>query len=124
MARPDYGNIALLSTVASTTANGADPSTATICAEISGIGANENVEVRYIAGGATGTIWLLEHCTSSGLGSTAISHQTRVFTGSNQSAEYVLAYRTGNTAGARFRIRNASTFTGAYGCDIQAVIFA
>lgn len=118
MAARAAGNQPIYSTTA---ASGADPSTGTLCAQRENL-QNAVYEVRYVVGGSTGAIWRLEHALSTGLGSTAIRHQTVVFTGSNQSAEYVLTYAA--ESGDRFRVVPLSSFTGTFACDIQAEILA
>lgn len=80
-------------------------STATLIAEVqlSTVYANaENYEVRWIVGCSTALTWRLEHATSSGLGSSAITTVVHVYTGSNQSAEYVTTHRA--NPGDRFRV--------------------
>ena|SRR5688572_12898792 len=116
-----FGNLPIFSTTA---ASVTDPSTATLVAELILSSAFASVlvpdvyEVRWIPGASTGAIWRLEHATSSGLGSSAIATQTIVFTGSNQSAEYVTTHRA--SPGDRFRIVALSSFTGTAAGKIQA----
>lgn len=123
MAFREWFNAPEFSTVASTTSNGADPSTGTLCAEIIGLADSKNYEARFTVGASTAAGWLLEHCLSSGLGSTAIRQQMRVYTGTNQTAEYVFTFHTASTSD-RLRIRPNSSFTGEYGCMIQAEILS
>ena len=109
----NWGNPPLHSTAGLT----ADPSTTTLVAEITGL-VNGNYETRFVVGASTAGVWVLEHALSSGLGSTALRKVTHVFTGSNQSAEFVLTYNA--EASDRFRVRMASTFTGNAHASIQA----
>ncbi len=107
------GNVPLKSTAGIQT----NPSTATIVAEISSL-AEGLYETRWAVGASTGAIVLLEHCLSTGLGSTAIRDQTAVYTVSNGSGEYVFAYSA--QTGDRFRVRTNSSFTGSIAAKISA----
>jgi hypothetical protein len=113
----NYGNPPQFSTTAATVA---DPSTADVVAELilSTSGQPDNYDVRFGIGASTSAVWRLEHCTSSGLGSSAIAKQIVKFTGSNQTAEYVYTFRA--APGDRFRVRVNSTFTGTAAGVIQA----
>lgn len=125
------GNVPLVSTTAGTLSN---PSSGTLIAEliipasISTVNAPPSYyEVRYTIGASTGGVWRLECAHSSGLGSTAIRttendsssalQRTIVFTGSNQSAEYVYTYKA--YPGDRFRILQESTITATVAGKIQ-----
>src|SRR6185503_3667262 len=115
----NVGNPPLFSTTAATASN---PDTAALVAELilstaSKVDA-DNYEVRYTIGASTGGVWRLEHAISSGLGSTAITQQIVVFTGSNQSAEYVYTHRA--APGDRFRIVPLSSMTATAAGKIQA----
>lgn len=116
MGARNFGNPPIFST---TVASGTDPSTSALTAELQGL-ADALYEVRYFVGASTGAIWRLEHALSTGLGSTGIRQQTIVFTGSNQSAEFVLTHKA--ESGDIFRIVPSSSFTGSYACKIQAEI--
>lgn len=113
----NWGNVPQFSTTPTAT----DPSTATIVSEIitsTGPVAAEIYEVRWgVGANSTSVVWLLEHCTSSGLGSTAIVQQNVVMTGTNQTSEFVFTFRV--TPGDRFRTRVLSTFTGIAASWIQ-----
>lgn len=101
----DFGNPPKQSTQTLTT----DPSTSALVAELNGL-RDGLYEVRYVIGASTGGLWRLEHALSTGLGSTGIRDQVVVYTGSNQSSEFVLAYKA--ETGDRFRIVPMSSFTG------------
>lgn len=105
----------------STTGTVSNPDTATLVAELilsTAPRVDDNYEVRYTIGASTGGVWRLEHAISSGLGSTAIAEQVVVFTGSNQSAEYVYTHRA--SPGDRFRIIPLSSMTATAAGKIQA----
>ena len=125
------GNVPLYSTTAATVT---DPSTASLIAEliipasISTSGAPPSYyEVRYAVGASTGGAWRLECALSSGLGSSAIRttendstsalQRTIVFTGSNQTAEYVFTHKA--YPGDRFRIVPLSSLTATAAGSIQ-----
>lgn len=125
------GNVPLYSTTAATVT---DPSTASLVAEliipvtISTAGAPPSYyEVRYVVGASTGGAWRLECARSSGLGSTALRvtendssnalQRAIVFTGSNQTAEYVLTHKA--YPGDRFRIVPLSSLTATAAGSIQ-----
>lgn len=112
----EWGNPPIYSTTAS---NGTDPSTATLCAQREGLG-NFTYEVRFGIGASTSASWRIEHALSTGLGSTGIRQQIVVFTGSNQTSEFIYTFRA--EEGDRFRVIPFSSFTGTYGCVIQAEI--
>jgi len=130
MSARNYGNVPLFSTTAATQT---DPSTATVVAELvlpnPGSSAYASQwEVRYSVGASTGAIWRLECCLSTGLGSTAIRltdndssnafQRAIVFTGSNQSSEFVFTHKA--YPGDRFRVVPLSSFTGTAAAAIQA----
>lgn len=97
----------------------ADPSTTTLVAEITGLTDN-NYEARFVVGASTAAIWVLEHALSSGVSSTSFRKASHVFTGSNQSAEFVLSFKAETSD--RFRVRVASSFTGSAHATIQAEV--
>ena len=130
MSGRDFGNVPLFSTTAGTQA---DPSTATLVAEliIPNLGSSataSHYEVRYLVGASTGAIWRLECALSAGLGSTAIRttqndstsalQRSVVFTGSNQTSEFVLTHKA--YPGDRFRVIPLSSFTGTAAASIEA----
>lgn len=127
MSGRNWGNPPLLSTTAPTQSN---PSTATLCAElilprVGDTTVPDNYEVRFGLGGSTGALWRLDCAFSSGLGSTAlrtnsygVDQRVNVYTGSNQSAEFVLTVRA--MPGDRFRATLESSFTGTAAAWIQA----
>lgn len=107
-----YGNPPIYSTTA---ASGTDPSTATLCAELQALN-NDTYEVRWIVGASTGVIWRLDHASSTNLA--AVRARTIVFTGSNQSAEFITTHRA--ESNDIFRVVPHSSFTGTFACQIQA----
>ena len=129
MSYRDTGNVPLFSTTAST---GSDPSTSTLIAELilstNAIKFDANYEVRFIVGASTGAVWRLECALSSGLlPSTAVRpgpppssglQAAVVYTGSNQTSEFVYTFRA--EPGDRFRILPLSSFTGTCAGSIQA----
>lgn len=125
-----WGNIPLFSTTAATVNN---PSTATLCAELiipvtGSTTTPSKYDVRFSVGASTGALWRLECAQSSGLGSSALRvtendssnafEQVVVFTGSNQTSEFVYTMKA--FPGDRFRIVPLSSFTGTAACAIQA----
>ena len=115
MAWRDWANPPIQSTQVASS----DPSTATLVAEVTGL-IDRVYEVRWCVGASTGALFRLEHALSSGLGSTGIRDQTMVFTASNQSAEYVFAYK--GEVGDRFRVLVNSSFTGSVAGKISAEV--
>lgn len=115
----NFGNVPLYSTGA---ASFTDPSTATLVAELilstAVFTQTDNYEVRFCIGASTAASWRLEHALSSGLGSTGIVKQITVFTGTNQSPEYLFTFRA--NPGDRFRALLHSSFTGTAAGVIQA----
>lgn len=130
----NYGNVPLFSTTAATTA---DPSTASVVAQITipNPGSSNRAalyEVRYLVGASTGAAWRLECCLSTGLGSTAIRladndssnafQRAVVFTGSNQTSEFVLTHKA--YPGDLFRVVPLSSFTGTAAASIEAEVIS
>lgn len=130
MSARNYGNVPLFSTTATTQT---DPSTATLVAQLivpspGSTSVPSNYEVRFLVGGSTGAVWRLECALSAGLGSTAIRladndssnafQRAVVFTGSNQTSEFVKTYKA--YPGDRFRVVPVSSFTGTAAACIQA----
>jgi hypothetical protein len=121
MAFHDWGNLPVKSTDVSV----ANPDTATLVAELTpaqlaavSTRANVPYRVNWRVGASTGAIFLLEVATSTGLGSTAIRESCMVFTGSNQTAQYLDHYRV--QPGDRLRVRVGSSFTGTAAAQISA----
>ena len=125
-----WGNVPLFSTTAASVNN---PSTATLVAELiiptpSLATAPSPFDVRFTVGASTGALWRLECASSSNLGSSAIRvtendsssalQQVMVFTGSNQTSEYIFTMKA--FPGDRFRIVPVSSFTGTAAAAIQA----
>lgn len=133
MSGRDFGNVPLVSTTAATTA---DPSTAALVAQLiipapfgpASTSVAGHYEVRYVVGASTGAIWRLEVAKDSGLGSTSLRvtendstnalERAIVFTGSNQTSEFVLTQKA--YPGDRFRVIPLSSFTGTAAAHIQA----
>jgi hypothetical protein len=121
MAYFDWGNVPIKSTTVSV----ADPTTATLVAEIDSTAFGQvstrtgvPYRINWRVGGTTGAIFLLEVCTSTGLGSTAIRESCMVFTGANQSAQYVDSYKI--EPGNRVRVRCGSSLTATVAAQISA----
>ena len=119
----DIGNPPLNSTGLGSTAQGVDPSSGVVVAEIaSSLIGDRLYEVRWAAGASTLGIWKLQHTLSTGLGSTAIRNEKIVYSGSGQTAEWVFAYKA--EAGDIFRVVTSTAFTGTYGVHIQAEVLS
>lgn len=127
-----YGNPPLLSTTAFTQSN---PSTATLCAELiipvttGDTSACDNYEVRFGVGASTSALWRLDCAASSVLSSAGLRANTygtgqrvQVYTGTGQSAEYVVTFRAAQ--GDRFRATLESTWTGTAAAWIQAEVIS
>ena len=106
-----------------------NPSTSDILAEITGLGGENNrpdvlYEARVIIGTSTLAAVLIEHCLSSGLGSTALQTDgtkgqmgSRLVFTQPLSAQYVLRFR--GTTGDRVRVRAAAAITGTAAATLQ-----
>ncbi len=114
--------------IASTAASASNPTTATLVAEVDATAINAAItagigslpcQVNWVVGCSASTTgqFLLEHCLSTGLGSTAIYDQTLVFTPAGQSGQFNRRYLVTN--GDLFRVRMASTVTGTVSAKIQ-----
>ena len=114
MGARNWGNPPIWSTASGT---GTDPSTTALLAELTGL-VDALYEVRFIVGASTSAFWVFEHALSSGVTSTSFRERTHVFTGTGQSAEYVLTYKA--ETGDRFRVRVNSSFSGTWAADLQA----
>ena len=75
-------------------------------------------QVLWVAGGSTNLTVRLEHCLSTGLGSTAIRDLTVVYTPSNQSPQYVTTVYI--EPGDRLRVRVENSITGNASAKIMA----
>jgi hypothetical protein len=115
----DIGNPPLNSTGLGSTAVGSNPSSGVVVAEIPNL-QDRLYEVRFCPGASTIANWKLQHVLSTGLGSTAIRNEKYVFTGTNQSAEFVFLYKA--EAGDLFRVVTSTSFSGTYGVHIQAEV--
>lgn len=117
----DWGNAPIKSTTVSAT----DPSTSTLIAEIDSTQFGQvstralGYRVFWRAGASTGGIFLLEHALSTGLGSTAVRNVSMVFTGANQTAQFLDTYQI--EPGDRLRVRSAAAgLTGTFSAQISA----
>lgn len=130
MGARNYGNVPLFSTTAATVA---DPSTSALVAQLilpttSDTRVASLYEARFLVGASTGAIWRLECALSSGLGSSAIRtadndstsalQRSVVFTGSNQTSEFVLTFKA--YPGDRFRAVPLSSLSGTAAGSIEA----
>lgn len=117
MGKRDFGNPPQLSTQAA----GANATTNTMIAQVPTTGVTALVdaiyEVRFIVGCSTNVLWKLEHALSSGITDTSTRDVTIVYTGTNQSAEFVQTYKA--ESGDRFRVRHVSSVTASYAGHIQ-----
>lgn len=111
--------------VNSTFASVADPSTATLLAELESTNFQvpaASVTARLYAvyaylGGSTGAAWVVESATSTALGASADRFFVR--TASGQTSQFVFNIRL--TAGTdRIRVRHASTVTGSFEAKLSA----
>lgn len=93
--------------IASTAAPASNPSTSALIAEVDSTQLldvkQQNVQVSWIVGCSTANTLQLEHCLSTGLGSTAIRDVTYVLVPKDQSGQYMTKHYV--TAGDRFRVR-------------------
>lgn len=112
----DWGNPPTYSTSAE---SGTDPSTSTIIAQIQSLG-DHLYEARWVVGASTGALWRLELASTTNLSTSFVRHRSMVFTGSNQSAEFVTTFKA--ETGDLCRIVAQSSFTGTYAGDIQVEI--
>lgn len=113
-----------------------NPTTATILAEITGLGGETNragkeYEARIVLGASTLAVFWLEQCQSSGLGSTALSTTANclgrrtLYATIHQSAQYCLRFTA--QPNDRLRVRVAgdhSTFTGTVAATLQVEALA
>lgn len=109
----------------STFASVANPSTATLLAELDSsnfqIAATSPVARMYAVyaylGGSTGGAWVVESATSTALGATVDAFNVR--TASGQTSQFVFKFRL--TAGTdRIRVRHTSTATGSFEAKLSA----
>ena len=112
----DWGNPPIYSTTAE---SGTDPSTTTVIAQIQGLG-DHLYETRWTIGASTGALWKLELASTTTLSTTVVRKRCMVFTGSNQSAEFVTTFKAED--GDLCRIIAQSSFTGTYAGSIQTEI--
>lgn len=110
----DWGNQAIKSTELSVVGN---PSSSALLAEIDSTQfgstswpASKEYLVSWVVGASSLASFRLEHCLSTGLGSTAIRDRTVIFSPVGQSGQYVMNYTI--EPGDRLRVRVDSTFTG------------
>lgn len=129
MGARNWGNPPLLSTTTPTASN---PSTATLCAElilptVGDTSVGDYYETRFLLGASTTALWRLDVATSSVLSTAALRltqgpnsapQRFNVYTGTNQSAEYVFTVFA--KPGDRLRATLESTFTATVAASIQA----
>ena len=104
----------------------ANPTTATLIAELDVNGTNGSVrsggepyQVSWILGVATTlATFRCEQCLSTGLGDTAIRDLSVMLVSSGQSAQFITKHNA--EAGDRFRVRVASSLTGNVAAKIIA----
>lgn len=121
--------------VNSTAGTATNPTTGTIVAEIRSSGAStagglnssmvpltQACVYAYLGTSTQATTWWLEHCLSTGLGSTAIRDRTVLITASGQTSQFVKKYDL--QKGDRVRVRVASAFTGTADAKLQAEVLA
>ena len=103
----------------------ANPTTASLIAEVdstalgsTGWAAGKSYQVSWIVGASTLAVMRLEHCLSTGLGSTAIRDVVYAHTPSGVSPQYVTAHKL--EPGDRLRVRVNSSFTGNASAWISA----
>jgi len=113
------GNPPLTSTQTTAT----DPSTTTLVAELDSTTLITTQRggiylLNWWPGASTNAVWWLEHCLSTGLGSTAIRERQIIRTVTNQHAQYVRKFVL--EANDRIRVRVGSTFTGDADVKLQA----
>lgn len=93
--------------IASTAAPAANPSTTTLVAEVDSTQLQDvhqqNVQVSWLVGCSTATTYRLEHCLSTGLGSTAVRDVSYVLVPKDQTGQYMTKHYV--TEGDRFRVR-------------------
>jgi hypothetical protein len=122
----DYGNPSVNSTNAAFVA---DPSTATLVAELDStqLGTQHfatqqtrDYRITVILGSnaSTNAAWLVEHAISTGLGSTALVTQFGAFSPAGQSAQYVWQWRLQQNS--RIRCRVNSSLSGLVSANLQA----
>lgn len=121
-----FGNIPLVSTQGEAT----NPTSTVLLAEITGLGPSsvtpgfELYEGRVIVGASTLAVALVEHCLSSGLGSSALRSsgsagelgQRVIYTPVMQSGQYMIRLRA--FTGDRLRVRLSTTITGTAAATI------
>ena len=108
-----------------------DPSTDTILAVVTSTGVSTagglslgyaaDVAAYFYLGTSTqATEWWVEHCLSTGLGSTAIKDRTVFHTSSGNTHQYVKRYTF--AVGDLLRVRIAAAFTGRADAKIQVEV--
>ena len=108
----------------STFAATADPSTATILAELESSNFGNNTHqrgdriygVNIWVGGSTAATWVIEQATSTALAATVDSLTVR--TASQQHSQFLKVFKL--AANDRIRVRHASTVSGTFEAYLQA----
>lgn len=115
------GNPPITSTAASQT----NPSTAVLLAELDSTalhtataGRTRLHQVNLWCGGSTTLEWWFEHCTSTGLGSSAITERQVFRTAANQTSQFVRKVSLSNNE--RLRVRISAALTGSAEAKLQA----
>lgn len=125
-----------VSAVNSTAGTATNPTTATIVAQVTSTGPSSNGGLNssrvamqqvaayfYLGTSTQATEWWIEHCLSTGTGSTALrgngfQGRTVVVTASGQSSQFVQKFDL--VRGDFLRVRIAAAFTGTANAKIQA----
>lgn len=114
----------------STFAASANPSTSTLLAELESTNfgypstlaitppGDRLYAVNIYIGASTLAYFAVEHATSTGLGSTAITSQLLLRTASGQHSQFLKVFKLGATD--RIRVRPQSTATGTYEAFLSA----
>jgi len=126
--------------VNSTAGTATNPTTATILAQITSTGPSSNGGLNsslapltqaalylYLGTSTQATEWWVEHCLSTGTGSTALvgngfQGRTVLVTASGQTSQFVKKYDLAK--GEFVRVRIATAFTGTANAKIQAEVLA
>lgn len=112
----------------STFAPVSDPSTSALLAELDSTnfkvfakqGPSERIYgVNISIGGSTGAYWVVEHVTSTAIGTAAIVDRCFYRTASGQTSQFVRKFRLTATTD-RIRVRHVSSVTGVFEAGLSA----
>lgn len=110
--------------VNSTSGQLTDPSTSVICAELDSsnfLSTRGGIySVQMWCGCSTVAEFWLEHCVSTGLGSSAIAERTIVRVSANQTPQYIKKFKLANNDRIRVRVGVAITGTQTAEVKLQA----